>query len=415
MSALHFYQNRQMELFAAKETKRLTLRQLIFFGRSMNEERLVKSANYVRSELTVRIAHRLRDMQALPYIVVTQDEVAKVYDLYWTAFDKFRSFPPITTMAENIKFCTFVRGLLNEHASVIPALSLGFTFSSPYMPSDQLDSFMSRMLVSRISRRVLAEHHIALTEDFIKGSTKGRPGRGALTRNASTHVGIIQTELSPKASIERCVDLLRKYPSSVIYRDPENPDSKNVPCPRVVVDGHVDTTFAYIREQFEYIIFELLKNALYATSYRHRNETTPPEIRATISTGSEEVQVRISDQGGGLLEPDISSPSDLFSFSATRNMMRMEDDRIEALRKTILSPHGMRATVDEQLERWHERDPENVASTGPLPRLGIGLPMSNIFATYFGGSLRLVSLDGWGTDVHLKLPKLGTKLEGVEV
>lgn len=63
MSALHFYQNRQMELFAAKETKRLTLRQLvsvpvlcnwrlandcisfvvqIFFGRSMNEERLVK-------------------------------------------------------------------------------------------------------------------------------------------------------------------------------------------------------------------------------------------------------------------------------------------------------------------------------------------------------------------------------------
>ena len=62
--------------------------------------------------------------------------------------------------------------------------------------------------------------------------------------------------------------------------------------------------------------------------------------------------------------------------------MRMEDDRIEALRKTILSPHGMRATVDEQLDRWHERDPENVASTGPLPRLGIGLPMSNIFATY---------------------------------
>ncbi len=29
MSALHFYQNRQMELFAAKETKRLTLRQLV--------------------------------------------------------------------------------------------------------------------------------------------------------------------------------------------------------------------------------------------------------------------------------------------------------------------------------------------------------------------------------------------------
>jgi len=412
MSALHFYQNRQMELFAAKETKRLTLRQLIFFGRSMNEERLVKSANYVRSELTVRIAHRLRDMQALPYIVVTQDEVAKVYDLYWIAFDKFRSFPPITTMAENLKFCKFVKGLLDEHASVIPALSLGFSLSSPYMPSDKLDSFMSRMLVSRISRRVLAEHHIALTDDFIKGSSKGRPGRGYLTRNASTHVGIIQTELSPKASIERCVDLLRKNPSSAVYRDAETPDAV---CPRVVVDGHVDTTFAYIREQFEYIVFELLKNAIFATSYRHRHAISPPEIRATISTGSEEVQIRISDQGGGLLEPDVASPSDLFSFSATRNLMRMDDARIEALRRTISSPHGMRATVDEQLDRWHEKGPENEAGAGSLPRLGIGLPMSNIFASYFGGSLRLISLDGWGTDVHLKLPKLGTKLEGVEV
>ncbi len=107
---------------------------------------------------------------------------------------------------------------------------------------------MSRMLVSRISRRVLAEHHIALTDDFIKGSSKGRPARGYLTRNASTHVGIIQTELSPKASIERCVDLLRKNPSSAVYRDAETPDAV---CPRVVVDGHVDTTFAYIREQFE--------------------------------------------------------------------------------------------------------------------------------------------------------------------
>lgn len=28
-SALHFYQNRQLELYAAKETKRLTLRQLV--------------------------------------------------------------------------------------------------------------------------------------------------------------------------------------------------------------------------------------------------------------------------------------------------------------------------------------------------------------------------------------------------
>jgi hypothetical protein len=69
----------------------------VFYGRHMNEERLIKvglylpmdsspadhlqSANYVRTELPVRIAHRLRDLQALPYVVVTQEGVAKVYEV----------------------------------------------------------------------------------------------------------------------------------------------------------------------------------------------------------------------------------------------------------------------------------------------------------------------------------------------
>jgi len=88
-SALHFYQNKQLDLYAAKEAHRLTLRQLVFFGRSMDEERLIKSANYVRTEIPVRIAHRIRDLQALPYIVVTQEGVAKVYELYWLAFEKW--------------------------------------------------------------------------------------------------------------------------------------------------------------------------------------------------------------------------------------------------------------------------------------------------------------------------------------
>jgi hypothetical protein len=38
----------------------------------------LQSANYVRTEFPVRIAHRIRDLQSLPYVVVTQEGVAKV-------------------------------------------------------------------------------------------------------------------------------------------------------------------------------------------------------------------------------------------------------------------------------------------------------------------------------------------------
>ncbi|KAL1747237.1 branched-chain alpha-ketoacid dehydrogenase [Schizophyllum fasciatum] len=409
-TALHFYQNKQLEAYASKETKRLTLRQLVFFGRSMNPERLLTSANYVRTELPVRIAHRIRDLQALPYVVVTQEGIARVYEARRRAADyhtpslnrhRFRKYPPITTLEENDIFCRFLAGLLNDHATVIPLLSLGLSLSSPYMSPDALDAFMKRMLVSRISRRVLAEHHIALTNNF----------NGHRLYARDPHVGVIFTGLSVARSVEHCAKLLRRRPSERGW-------------PEVRVDGHMDTKFAYIREHLEYVVFELLKNSMRATIETHPSDTRHfPPIHATIVAGEHDVGIRISDQGGGLLTPHtrVSSPADLFSFSHVRNGVRLESGRIGALRALGASPQGVWATTREQRGDTGDdvedapADPEQRGGVAPHPRIGIGLPMSKIFATYFGGSLDMVSLDGWGTDAYLRLPKLGTNLEGIEV
>ncbi|CAK5275514.1 unnamed protein product [Mycena citricolor] len=390
-----FYQNKQLELYAAKEANRLTLRQLIFFGRSMNEQRLIKasktaSANYVRTELPIRIAHRLRDMQALPYIVMTQEGVDEVYEMYWTAFDKLRRYPPITTFAENIKFCSSLSDVLQEHSTVIPNLALGLSLASPHLSADALDSFLRRMLISRISRRVLAEHHIALSASLADKTTTSK----------DSQVGIIFPGLNVQECIERCAHILREPGDHL---------------PEVIVDGQLGIQFAYIREHLEYIVFELLKNSIQATSLLH--PSNPPPIRATVFSGKDNVGIRISDRGGGLAHTRVSSCSDLFSFSHHRNASRLQDGRIGALRSASKNPRGMRATVDEQVDRWqqeHEQDYGSEDEEG-RQRIGIGLPMSNIFATYFGGSLDLVSLNGLGTDVYLRLPKLGTNLEGIEV
>jgi 26S proteasome regulatory subunit T1 len=40
---------------------------------------------------------------------------------------------------------------------------------------------------------------------------------------------------------------------------------------------------------------------------------------------------------------------------------------------------------------------------GTIAGLGYGLPMSRLYAKYFGGSFDLVSMDGWGCDVYVKL------------
>jgi len=43
---------------------------------------------------------------------------------------------------------------------------------------------------------------------------------------------------------------------------------------------------------------------------------------------------------------------------------------------------------------------------GTFYGLGYGLPMSGLYARYFGGSLQFLTMDGWGSDVFLKLPSL---------
>lgn len=404
-----FYNNRELEHYASREAKRLSLRQLIFFGRSMTPEKILKSANYVRTELPVRIAHRLRDLQGLPYVVVTQEGMDKVYELYWLAFEQFRQYPEVRSLEENEKFCEFLDKLLNAHATVIPNLSLGLSLSSRFLSPDKLDSFMRRMLVSRISRRVLAEHHIALTKSFSKTEEE----------TSEPHVGIIFTGLNVKHSVDRCTQLLRSRP-------PQVEDITISSWPEVIVDGHLDAKFPYIREQLEYIVFELLKNAMHATVLTHHKNGVLPPIRVTVFAGEHDIGLRISDQGGGLVTSGniVANPADLCSFSHIRNASRLENDRIGALRSATASEKGIRATVQEQVLWWKDDLEGNDSFNQQLPpsqtpqgntRIGIGLPMSKIFATYFGGSLDLVSMDGWGTDVYVRLPKLGTNLEDIEL
>lgn len=85
----HFYLNKILEQYAAKPASRTTLRQLVFFGKRLGQDRdkILKSANYVRQELAVRIAHRIRDLQALPYSVMNHQSLENVYQKYWSAFE----------------------------------------------------------------------------------------------------------------------------------------------------------------------------------------------------------------------------------------------------------------------------------------------------------------------------------------
>ncbi|KAF2105659.1 branched-chain alpha-ketoacid dehydrogenase [Lophiotrema nucula] len=395
-----------LDEWVQREARPISLRRLTFFGRTLTESRLLDSANYCRLELPIRrIAHRLRDIQTLPYVVVANPHLAHVYELYLRAFERFRRVPEIKTLEDNDRYCKVLEETLKEHATVIPRLAIGVLEVKELMKPEETDKFMNTMLRSRISRRVIAEQHLALSDTF--SSSWHFP-------HAQTHdphaeaVGEIFLKCNAKEIVERCGTTTKE-----IVKRAYGP---HVEIPEIHLNGDLGATFPYILSHLEYIIGELLRNSIQGViEQRKSKDAKPPPIEVLICETPQHVNIRISDEGGGI--PTQIFPH-LWSFSkGPRREKRLENlARVPKLLGTMQEvrvPDENRGNYESKHgdSSHHSGSLASLTSRPPDLRLGIGLPMSKLYAEYWAGSLELHSLEGFGVDAFLQISKLGNKNE----
>ncbi|KAI0834154.1 alpha-ketoacid dehydrogenase kinase [Hypoxylon sp. FL0890] len=392
-----------LDEWVAKEARPISLRQLMVFGRSLTEARLISSANYVRTELPTRIAHRIRDMQRLPYVVVTNPHISDVYELYYTAFDTFRRIREIKTLEDNDHLCKEISKMLRAHLTVIPKLAMGILECSGLMPAAELDHFMNTILRSRISRRVIAEQHLALTETF--HSHWFSPGAKL---SESEFIGEVFIKCVAKDVIEHCAKAIQD-----LARSANAPDTK---IPEIKINGHLEASFPYILSHLEYIIGELLRNSVQAVIEKHQQSknpaSDPPPIEVTVCEAQQHVIIRISDQGGGI-------PRDVLPYLWSFGKGPLKNQRLKNLGQVPLMAATLQELrVDDKkltgLQSEHSSHNSSLSSLSTRPpnlRLGMGLPLSRVYAEYWAGSLELHSLEGYGVDAFLQISKLGNKNE----
>lgn len=344
-------------------------------------------------------------MQTLPYVIVTNPHLSEVYDLYYKAFEAFRRVPEIKTLEDNDKYCKIVSEQLRGHLPIIPNLAMGVLECQGLIDHAEMDRFVNTMLRARISRRTIAEQHLALTETF--NSPWHFPDAAVRTDDAE-FVGEVFLRCNAKEVVERCGKIAQD-----LARQAGGPDTA---VPEIVVRGHLDATFPYILGHLEYIIGELLRNSIQATCEKYRT-SQPRPIEVLVCEAPQHVIIRISDRGGGIPRELMSS---LWSFS--------KGPRSESRLKNLGQVPTMAATMQE-MEFALAGDGKSGASTSMSPsadsslsslssrpphlRLGIGLPMSRVYAEYWAGSLELHSLEGYGVDAFLQISKLGNKNEQV--
>lgn len=394
----HFYQNTVLLDWANKDPRPISLRQLAFFGRRLTSDRIISSANFVRQELPVRLAHRIRDMQRLPFAVMSNKHLGSVYELYYIAFDQFRKTPVISDLKDNEKFCEKLNHLLQAHVTVIPQLAMGVIETSDELIDNgkglvnRLDQFVGSMLSSRISRRVIAEQHISLTKSLESGHNK--------YDKDPDFIGEVFLQCSATDTIKKCHESAKLLISEIL---------PNRRMPDLILEGHLDATFPYIPAHLEYIIGEIMRNSVEATVRHHdtlalSGQELPP-ILVSISNTPQNVYLRISDQGGGI--PKEMLPY-IWSFSKQGSPMR----RIDSF-KTVPRFQGVSGEVN--MDNAIPSSLGSLATRPPDVKLGMGLPLSRVYAEYWDGSLELHNLEDYGCDVSLKISRLGNNIEKLQL
>lgn len=126
---------------------------------------LLRSANWARQEIPVRLAHRLHDFGRLPFVVVSNPHVFEVFHLYCRAFEYLMDFGEITTLEDEGRFTKQLRQTVSAHANVVALMQRGISTFQQAHNGICLDGFLDRLFGTRIGNRVLAETHLALHDN----------------------------------------------------------------------------------------------------------------------------------------------------------------------------------------------------------------------------------------------------------
>ncbi|OSD02768.1 26S proteasome subunit P45 [Trametes coccinea BRFM310] len=400
--------SRLIEEHAKHPPRPLTLSTLLSFARPLTPESVLKSVGYVFTEIPRRLAMRARSLESLPFIVGMNPFIARTLEAHRRSFQFLIRHPPVTTLEENARFIEQMAEVVQSHANDIPAMAKGFQECLRYMSPEQINEFLDSAIRNRIAVRLIAEQHIAISRDLARGD------------NAENHLGVVDLACSPKEMIGVCGSFVSDLCEATLGASPQ-----------IVIDGDADATFAYVPVHLEYILTEILKNAFRATVEWHQRHhsysstapippvvitiAAPPRPDPSSSPASSSssprpryLSMRVRDQGGGVPPANLTR---IFSYSYTTAgrgaeaaSSRWDDEGMDGGPYAAQHVGGSAAIDGTGGGLFTEMTGRGVQmGMGTIAGLGYGLPMSKLYASYFGGSLDFKSLDGWGSDVFIKL------------
>ncbi|EFW99061.1 pyruvate dehydrogenase kinase [Grosmannia clavigera kw1407] len=426
----------------------VSLRQMVQFGERPSVGTLFRASQFLAEELPIRLAHRVEELENLPDGLGDMPSVRKVQDWYAQSFEEITTLPrpdlnretrerlmrpgrtggknglvlseatknpsvedgqyssqsplltgdahhghshghvtsvfkkhtgarryfalvddtsdwPSELHLYNQRFAQTLNKIKRRHDGVVTTMAQGILEYKRRRQRMQIDhtiqSFLDRFYMSRIGIRMLIGQHIALTDQS--------------HHRDPTYVGIICTKTNVHDLAQEAIENAR-FVCEDHYGLFESPKIQLVCNPNL--------NFMYVPGHLSHMLFETLKNSLRAVVEAHGQDRDEfPVTKVIVAEGREDITIKISDEGGGI--PRSAIPL-VWTYMYT--------------------------TVD----RTPNLDPDFDKSDfkAPMAGFGYGLPISRLYARYFGGDLKLISMEGYGTDVYLHLNRLSSSSEPLQ-
>nr|CAG4643275.1 EOG090X07QN [Ilyocryptus agilis] len=348
-------------------------------GRSADE---VRSFEFLRKELPVRLANIMSEINLLPENLVRMPSVHLVQNWYIKSFHEILDFEDVKKVDQKMlqkcapfsvylhlvqgvicynsfvrRFCEALVKIRNRHSDVVPTMAKGVIELRESHPVDhsmehRIHYFLDRFYMSRIGIRMLINQHTLLFG-------------GQMNKSNSRHVGCIDPNCDVQSVVRDAFENAKFLCDQYYLASPDLAvEEFNNKDPGSAVQ------IVYVPSHLYHILFELFKNAMRAVVEHHGNAAREyPPIQVLVVRGKEDVTIKISDRGGGVARSEIGN---LF--------------------------HYMYSTAPEPSRSEND--------STPLAGYGYGLPLSRLYARYLLGDLTLSSCEGYGTDAYVFLKAL---------
>ena len=391
------------------------------------EEKLIIGAEAQRKQSPARVARVITHLNNLPYSLGKTNSIKELMDIYVDCYEKVTEIKPIETISDVDEYYKIVRYFLVRQLLAVPKLCHGLLEKSTEENNlfsiensgEYLTAFINQFASQRLATRVMSAHNLSVYEQ--------------IKNNKSIKMGLFEENCDiikyiKSAIIDASQDCERHF---VEYGD----DSASylnfgqisfAPQVNVYDKRKNPTKWCYIPQHLHHMIFELLKNSMRAIIENNDgllNGRKDNQIDIVVINGNDgKVTIKISDCGGGIARDTQKEKIWLYGYTSAYDNKFDNDDNENAMKQKLIKHKEALAEIINSAEEQWKYDYANYIDTDlslmfdvsvigavkytPMFGLGYGLPITKLYAQYFGGDCQIQSIHGYGTDAYLFLNNL---------